>query len=225
VPIPIQSGSMSDRLRKFFRIRGKTGFVLDEVVAPVVLVQDLTQGPYQAGVTPAAGVSEVTAVGTSRFGFAIILNDKTGSITPVLDDQFNGRTFSFTHAELSNRDIPATTLLDLRLRLCTRAAVFGAPLPTGSSQLTSIQSNDGTETVPVEIFAFDDQNIAGRDIWRGTLGDNTNTLGSVKEFRNLKPNITIGPEDALVFSQVSIDAATTGLIRVSVRGFYQLQPE
>jgi len=55
VPIPIQSASLTERLRKFFRIRGKTGFVLDEVVAPVVLVQDLTLGPYQSGVTPAAG--------------------------------------------------------------------------------------------------------------------------------------------------------------------------
>jgi len=201
--------------------------VLDEVVAPVVLVQDLTQGPYQAGVTPASGTLPVTTVDSQRWAFAVLLNDKLGSLTPVLDNQFNGRSFSFTYAEISNLDVPAANMETLRLRLCKRSDVVAAGVPQASSQLTSIQNNDGTQFVPVEIFTFGSQNIPGTNIWTGHMGDNTNTLGSVKIFDNLKPNITIGPDDALVFG-TSTTAGNLPLdltVRMAVRGFYQLQPE
>ena len=216
---------MSDRLRKFFRIRGKTGFVLDEVVAPVVLVQDLTEGPYQAGVTPSAGTVRATPVGAAA-GWAIVLlmNDKPGSITPVLDDQFKDRTFSATFAEIQNVSIAAGTGIDdIRLRLGTRASVVAAGVPDGAASLFSIQNNDGSLTVPVELFIYNSVTIAGSTIWRGIIGDNTNTVGSRREFNNVKPNITIGPDDALIF-QSDASPAVTGQIGSSVRGFYQEQP-
>jgi len=214
---------MSDRLRKFFRIRGKTGFVLDEVVAPVVLVQDLTEGPYQAGVTPAAGALRLTTGALGSFSFAIILNDKPGSITPVLDAQFDNRSFSFTWAEISNVTLPSVDLANLRLRLAKRSDVAAIGVPTTAASLVSIQENDGSIAVPVEIFGFDTALIAGADIWRGLLGDNTNTLGIRREFDNLQPTITIGPDDALLFVATA-GVATGGDIDWAVRGFYQEQP-
>jgi len=213
---------MSDRLRKFFRIRGKTSFVLDEVVAPVVLVQDLTQGPYQAGVTPAAGQNLLTP-GLAFWSFAILMNDKPGSLAPVLPSQFDGRSFSFTQAEVQNTGVIVTALDDLSLQLVPRSAVIAAGAPSSATNLFSIQNNDGTKTVPVEVFTFPAAFIPGGILWRGILGDNTNTLGSRREFENLKPNITIGPNDALVFASGNA-TGTGGNILLSVRGFYQEQP-
>jgi len=224
VPFPIQSASITDRLRKFFRIRGKTSFSLDEVVAPVVLVQDLTKGPYQAGVTPAAGVVREFVGAAGSFSFAFLLNDKPGSLTPVLDRQFDDRTFSFTWAEIANVEIAAPgPLPDLALRLASRADVLASGVPTAAASLVSIQENDGSIKIPVEIFVFDAALIPGVDIWRGQLGDNTNTLGVRRTFPDVQPNITIGPKDALLF--VSLTGAAPGVeVAVSARGFYQEQP-
>jgi len=213
---------MSDRLRKFFRVRGKTGFVLDEVVVPVVLVQDLTEGPYQAGVTPAAGESRIDTI-VGPWSLAIVLNDKPGSLTPVLDDQFNGRSFSFTFADIQNVSVAFSELQNLQLKLSTREQVVAAGVPIAATSLTSIQENDGTKSVPVEMFTYQ-VTIFGTAIWRGILGDNTNTIGSRRTFDDTKPNITIGPGDALVWtSPDNASLASPGLL-ANVRGFYQEQP-
>jgi len=228
VPYPIQSGSITDRLRKFFRIRGRTGFQLDEMVAPVVIVQDLTKGPYQSGVTPAAGERLLVVGGAGQpdaFTFAVLLNDKPGSLTPVLDTQFIGRSFSFSFVEISNISIAAPDVQDLALRLAKRADVVAAGVPTSASNLTSIQENDGTDNVPVEIFGFNDVEIPGVNLWRGFLGDNTNTPGAIKTLDDIQPNITIGPEDALIFTNTaSGTAGLGGSIGSAYRGFYQEQP-
>lgn len=47
MPQPIQTAGISDRLRRFFRLRGRTGFQLDETVVPVVNVQDLDNPLYR----------------------------------------------------------------------------------------------------------------------------------------------------------------------------------
>jgi len=224
VPYPIQSGSITDRLRRFFRIRGKTGFQLDEIVVPTVLVQDLTLGPYQAGVTPAAGEARLLTSLGNLWSFAIIMNDKLGSLTPRLGAQFKDRTFSFTWAEIVNIDVPASEMASLFLRLSTRADVLAAGIPSASSQLISIQSNDGSLKVPVEIFEFGATDIPGAQIWRGLLGDNTQTLGSRRTFEIVKPNITIGPDDALVFTTQNATAVGGESVQINVRGFYQEQP-
>jgi len=224
VPLPIQSGSITERLRKFFRIRGKTAFALDEIVAPVVVVQDLTKGPYQAGVTPAAGTQKLGVSDQARWSFAIILNDKPGSITPVLDAQFNARSFSFTWAEFQNIGLLAVDLTDLSLNLVPRSTVVAAGVPTNASSLVSIQNNNGSVKIPVEIFTFAAE-ITGTQIWRGILGDNLNTPGSRRTLEDIKPNITIGPEDALIFtSGQASSAGQEEFILMSVRGFYQEQP-
>jgi len=233
VPIPIQSGSLTDRLRKFFRIRGKSGFILDEVVAPVVLIQDLTLGPYQAGVTPAAANQTLVPLASATgWAFAVILNDKVGSVTPVLPRQFIGRSFSFTYADIVNREPPiiAADMEDVRLRLGNRSAVIAAGIPTASRAFANIQTNrrepDSPQvTIPVEIFAFNAAVVNGSTIWSGNFGDNTNTVGSRKVFEDIQPNITIGPNDALIVSNLTSPAASAGTVSIALRGFYQEQPE
>jgi len=227
MPIPIQSGSISDRLRKFFRIRGKTGFTLDEVVAPVVIVQDLTKGPYQSGVTPAGGSVRHTIVALDPgFSIVIVLNDKLGSLTPVLDRQFDERSFSFTFAEVQNTDIDVAQLSRLQLKVGDRANIVAAGVPVAASGLFSIQTNNGSIRVPVEMFTYPAQ-ITGGKIWDGLLGDNTNTLGSRRLFDSIQPNVTIGPDDALIFTtdaNTQTTANSPAQIIMSVRGFYQEQP-
>jgi len=215
---------MSDRLRKFFRIRGKTGFVLDEVVAPVVLVQDLTEGPYQSGVTPAAGVIAFQTGATGTGSLAILLNDKPGSITPVLDRQFDNRSFSVSWIEIQLRDVLAAIepLDDLRFSIGTRASVVAAGVPTSAESLVAIQINDGSQLIPVELVFIAAGIAQGSLIWRGVLGDNTNTLGSRRTMEP-EPNITIGPNDALIFTNATTTIAAQDLF-VTVRGFYQEQP-
>jgi len=223
MPIPIQSGSMSDRLRRFFRIRGKTNFQLDEIVAPVVLVQDLTQGPYLAGVTPAATRARIQLSGPNFWSFAVLLNDKPGSLTPILGNQFNNRSFSFTWAEIVNiAGFTAAELSDLRLGLAKRSDVVAAGVPLSAFSFSSIQNNDGTVFVPVESFQYEVA-ITNVSIWRGLLGDNTNVAGSRREFDNIQPNITIGPDDALVLT-TGLAGMAAGIITANYRGFYQEQP-
>lgn len=47
MPIPIQQGGIADRLRNFARLVGRAGTALDEIVVPVLQVQQLDQPPYR----------------------------------------------------------------------------------------------------------------------------------------------------------------------------------
>jgi len=225
VPYPIQSGAITDRLRKFFRIRGRTGFQLDEMVAPVVLVQDLTKGPYQSGVTPAAGQLPTALPSATTGAMALILNDKPGSVAENLGSQFNGRSFSVTYIEMqyepSDNPIP---LDDVRLSLGPRANVF-AGTPSNSEVLIDIQNNDGTRHVPVEMFGFETGLTVLTPIWRGHFGDNTNSVGSRRTIEPT-PEITIGPDDALIFMNFTNMAAAINPsnMDIHVRGFYKEEP-
>lgn len=49
MPTPIQSSSITSKLRSFFRLRGRQIFTLDETAVPVVQVETLTGAPYRAG--------------------------------------------------------------------------------------------------------------------------------------------------------------------------------
>jgi len=227
MPYPIQSGSITDRLRKFFRIRGRTNFQLDEMVAPVVMVQDLTQGPYQAGVTPCAGAISwqiPTIVSGDDALLAIMLNDKAGSLTPILGNQFEGRSFSVTGVELQNT---GDEILDqLALNLVSRADVIGLGVPVNASSLVSIQNNPGKLTVPVEMFGFHGAGGVGQQIWRGVVGAlGTTPLANEGSLRVIVPipSITIGPEDAILFRNPG-GTTTASVVFVSIRGFYQEQP-
>lgn len=47
MPVPIQNGGVADRLRNFLRLVGRAATTMDEVVTPVVNVQDLGRMPWR----------------------------------------------------------------------------------------------------------------------------------------------------------------------------------
>jgi len=213
---------MTERLRKFFRIRGKTGFVLDEVVAPVVLVQDLTVGPYQAGVSPAGGVVDIIIPSATQFGnMALALNDKLGSLTPKLDAQFDNRSFTVNWAEMQNTSVDEVPIVEVRLG---KRSDLVLEVPASSAALFDLQNNNGELRVPVEMFTFANT-VPGvsASIWKGILGDNTSTLGSRRTFDPFPP-VTIGPEDVMLIFFQSTPSLIDITVVLNVRGFYQEQP-
>jgi len=221
MPYPIQLGPLTDRLRKFFRLRGKTGFMLDEVVVPVALVQDLTKGPYQSGITPCGTGFTFRGGLTGNPALGIVMNEKPGSLQPLLPN-FQDKTFSLTW--LSIAAVAGNTGdIDLQVFLVPRANL-AAQVPSASRRMISIQNNDGTLTVPVELFEFDTGGIStpsASELWRSTLADPTSatsTFDPVLQYEP-EPNVTIGTKDAIVLVMLG----NSQLINVSLRGFYQQQ--
>ena len=197
-------------------------FALDEIVAPVFVIQDLTAGPFLAGVTPASGTINVGISTSLPSSFALILNDKAGSVTDVLGDQFDGRSFTVTNVEIQNKNILLTEALeDLQLSVASRANVF-AGTPTLSNFMPAIQFNPGTKNVPVEMYSFDAGLTGGLMIWRGILGDNTNTLGTRRTLEP-EPGVTIGPDDAIILRN-NVSPSSPQNLQVTIRGIYQEQP-
>lgn len=47
MPVPIQQGGVADRLRNFLRLTGRAATTMDEVVTPVVNVQNLDRMPWR----------------------------------------------------------------------------------------------------------------------------------------------------------------------------------
>ncbi len=47
MPTPIQNSSITNKLRSFFRLRGRQIFTLDETSVPTVQIEDLTNAPYR----------------------------------------------------------------------------------------------------------------------------------------------------------------------------------
>jgi len=223
MPYPIQLGPMTDRLRKFFRIRGKTAFMLDEVVVPVTLVQDLTVGPYQAGITPFAGTETIAGTNINQ-SIAILLQDKPASTTPVLVG-FEGRSASITWIEVQNQNDEE---LGFTMTLVTRAAfVAGAIVPVSAFQCISIQNNDGTLQVPVSLQSFGELPVSlpsDGQFWKIRLAGNLTVNGrnGVTEY-SPDPNLTLSPDDVLILTLTDLPGLG-GPIRMNVRGFYQQQP-
>jgi len=124
MPYPIQLGAVTDRMRNFFRLRGKTTFMLDEVVVPVTMIQDLTKGPYQAGVVPVAAEININNAAGTTGGLALILNNKPGSLISLagLGQDMNGKSFSVTSVEIQNSiGDPATG--QIFLFYCSRSQI------------------------------------------------------------------------------------------------------
>jgi len=228
MPTPIQLGAITDRLRKFLRIRGKLPLLLDEVVVPMVLIQDLTVGPYQAGVSPCAGSESLNIASDDTTGtIAIFLQDKPASITPELGPQFDGRSFSGTFIDMQNNFVDPA--IDVQMLLTGRAQLIAAGVPSNQTQLTSIQENpDGLATVPVAIAAFNAVNVAAQSalLWRGRLeGLVANNSPTVREIQ-ATPQNTIGPKDVILlkFTTGTLGGGPGIQVRFNIRGFYQQQP-
>lgn len=221
MPTPIQLGSLTDRLRKFLRIRGKLPLLLDEVVVPTVLIQDLTVGPYQAGVTPASGSIDLSLTTIVNNTIAVFLQDKPQSITPVLGDQFEGRSFSTTWIDM--QAIDPNIIETVVMELTDRARLVAAGIPVKQIELISIQENPNGLTVPVAMATFPATTIipTSGPLWQGRLeGISANNSPTVRIIEPIPQN-TIGPEDVIIVRFISSGAAQ---LFFNIRGFYQQQP-
>jgi len=230
MPYPIQLGPLTERLRKFFRLRGKTNFMLDEVVVPVAMVQDLTVGPYQAGVSPVA----FTMIAPQLPGFTnqivIFLNDKAGTVAAI-GQEFAGRSFSVTWIEVQLIVVMDGTNgppYDIEVFVIPRSREVANVQPiTAAARAISIQNNDGSRTLPVNMLFHDQGGLFFTDdekIWQGILGNNTNTLGSRRTLEP-QPNVTIGPDDAILIQMPNGGTGFDANLAISIRGFYQEQTE
>jgi len=228
MPYPIQLGPLTERLRKFFRLRGKTNFMLDEVVVPVAMVQDLTVGPYQAGVTPVAFTVKFLQLPGFTNQCAVFLNPKAGTIQAI-GDTFKGRSFSVTWIEvqlLVRMDGTLGPPYFIEVYLIPRSRELANVQPiTAASTAVSIQNNDGSRLLPVQILCHDMGGLLflqPEKIWEGILGNNTNTLGSRRTIEP-QPNVTIGPDDAILVQLLNGGSTFDADLSISLRGFYQEQ--
>lgn len=225
MPIPIQLGSLTTRLRNFLRIRGRVRLQLDETVVPTVQVQDLTVGPYQAGVTP-SGVS-INMGGAVGRQFVVFLNPDT-AIPPAADltedIRFIGRSFSITGMQLINRTV---NLGRIRVGLIPRGSL-GAPTLSAIKQLIPIQNGNGLQRVPVVVgtiiaipFAIFP---AAQEIFRGELYPNVGA-GAVGPtiIPAGDPEITLESTDVLIVEELL--GIGGGVMDFSLRGVYQEQPQ
>jgi len=216
VPLPIQVGSVTDRLRRFFRIRGRSSFQLDEIVVPVTMIQDLSKGPYQAGVSPASG-HDTLASGIGN-QLAILINpNQTLPIQANLanDINFIGRSFTITGLQVAGQD---GSNIRCRVGLVPRANVTAANVSTIQG-VNKTQDTPGFPPVPVVIVGV----VAIAFIIFPAVQE-TWQMGQVprEPLSMIIPpqGITIRSTEALVLET----PVASGVLDVNVVGFYQEQP-
>lgn len=102
MPTPIQSSSITKKLRSFFRLRGRQIFTLDETAVPVVAVEDLTSAPYRGNhqvrwkvgnrftLNATAGRVFMVIVNTSRAAFMNLEKVPGVAVIESVEMQLNG---------------------------------------------------------------------------------------------------------------------------------------
>ena len=225
MPLPIQVGSVTQKLREFFRIRGRSKFMLDETVVPVVQLQDLSKGSFQAGITPTAWTQ--SQVGAAGRQFVITLNPD--AVLPLVADlttdiRFIGRSFSMTHLTLVNRTVNNARV---RVGIVPRGTVI---VPTGAGaakQAIAVQIRElrtalpGVMLVPVVLATVPAIPFvifpAANEFYRGDLGANSELVIPTDN-----PATTIDLSAAIVIEELL--GVGGGTWDVNVRGNYQEQP-
>ena len=82
MPTPIQSSSVTAKLRSFFRLRGRQIFTLDETVVPTAQVEDLTTAPYRASHQSRFMMGNRRTLDVGR-NLAIFVNTSPLGLSPV----------------------------------------------------------------------------------------------------------------------------------------------
>ena len=216
MPIPIQVGSLTDRLRRFLRLRGRVRLQLDETVVPTVQVQDLTVGPYQAGVSPCAGTTPpFNAVVGSQF--LILINpDATLPVDlPAVGPDLTGRSFTAESLIASS----TASNISMRVGLVPRGSLGAATL-TNLQSLLLTQEGSGINTVPVVIANVPAVVFvifpAVQEFFRGGQNIGANNVLEIP----LPRGLTIaGPQVVVLESLIASNA-----LSISVSGFYQQLP-
>jgi len=222
MPIPIQLGSLTTRLRNFLRIRGRVRLQLDETVVPTVQVQDLTVGPYQAGVTPASMTQN--AVGRAGRQFVVFLNpDATMPPDADLSEdlRFIGRSFSITQLSIYNRTVNGDRV---RIGLVPRANIT-VPVIAAAKQFIRVQNGSGLQRVPVVIGSIVAIPFtifpATQEVFRGELPPTV--AGAPIKVPLNDPPITLESTDVVVIELIL--GVGGGTWEVNVSGVYQEQAQ
>lgn len=147
MPTPIQSSSITNKLRSFFRLRGRQIFTLDETTVPTVQVEDLTSAPYRQNhqVRWKMGRRQNTAIIPAR-NFIIAINL---SRAPVMDLAAVPGVAVIERLTISyDVDAAPTTASDWIISLCNHTGFLASVEP--GAVVTSIGSNvDAAFTIPV----------------------------------------------------------------------------
>lgn len=114
MPTPIQSSSITAKLRSFFRLRGRQIFTLDETTVPMVTVEDLTGAPYR-------GNHQVRFKVGQRFNPAILVGRRFMFIVNMSEAAF-----------MNVADVPGVAVIE-RLTL----QYMGGALPDGTRDWTA----------------------------------------------------------------------------------------
>lgn len=214
MPIPIQIGSITDRLRKFLRIRGRVRLSLDETVVPTVQVQDLTAGPYQAGVQPAAASSAQNF--TIGRQMVIYLNPDAGLVPAAdltTDTRFLGRSFT-----LESLMFISDAVAEIRVGLVPRGSLLAATI-TAVKSLIRVQDGNGIATVPVQMGVIPAIPFvifpAVQEFWSGQF-----LLREPLNVNAAPPPTTIRSSEVIVIEAI----INSGNMDVNVRGTWQEQP-
>lgn len=222
MPLPIQVGSITDQMRRFFRIRGRSKFQLDETVVPVVLLKDLDTGPFQAGAIPCALAVDVatSAGGTSQTAILINANAVAISLGDLADDlAFVGRSFTLERLTVFNRSGSARG--NLLLQPVLRSIVAAALAPTTLELLFPVQGGTGISTVPVLAAGYPAAGIilTTPNIWRGgaIVGG---TLGDQIEIPVPRGTV-IDTQNAIIFTDTT---GTAGSLTLMIQGVYNFEP-
>lgn len=93
--IPAQLGAVTDRVRRFFGVRGPYSAAVDETISPVVQLQDLGQQPYDVNSERWIARGNITFAGTEPDYMVGVRNDTSSLV--VLDRLLvsSNRTLSF----------------------------------------------------------------------------------------------------------------------------------
>ena len=193
--------------------------MLDETVVPTVQVQDLTVGPYLAGVQPAA----CTLPSPGVVGGQVVIFFNTDATMPpdanlAEDNRFIGRSLTITSLELVRRTQGA---IRIRIGTVPRTTITASVFPT-AKLFRDTQQGTGLTSVPVvlaTVAAVAFVPLPAVQEWfheEMTLGlGDANTVISVP----VVPGLVLDRLTAIVIEETVAGA----LFDVNARGIFQTQ--
>jgi len=233
MPTPIQSSSITKKLRSFFRLRGRQIFTLDETAVPTVSVEDLTTAPYRENHQVRWKVAErfATNIIVAR-NFMIVVNTSRAAVMDLADVPGVAVIEKITLQYNGVATVDGTR--DWVISLIHHQGFLSSVEP--GAVVTAIGTDvDAAFTIPVPALG-----VGGQVPIRlnGVQENIAPTLGALLRLGRVRvpedgvpPNPGPGPTDILGGSQVvigdnvalflrNVNAATLGVIAVNVSGSY-----
>lgn len=204
MPLEIQRGELTDRLRRFFGITGRVPSQLDETVVPVANLQQLDQPPYRLSERGFSLNDELAAAVGFPSMLVATIPLPGGVVTPTRG------AMVVTQIHLANPNAGAAAVT-LRISFNQVGTVAGWTLRQQAFDLDRVVNSVGTDVrLPPRLYARNDVAIVGFEMDRWTL---TATTGDVMQ--TLNPPIVCGPGVELI-----IAGANNAIIRGTFRGVY-----